>query len=210
MNGFSLLSFLSFAICVYLGFFALRTDARSKTNRTFAGLCASLGIWAFCYTFIYPEHDDAVRWFWYRLSGIGWTSFAAFALHFFLTISETHRVTSRPWLVALLYVPAVAFLVRLWTGTLLVDSFLTGPMGTGKTFVAERLARHLVAGGDGFVELVQFHPAYAYEDFIQGIRPRTVGGKLDYVLEPGRFLEFCAKAGGRQGICVLIIDEINR
>jgi len=115
---------------VYLGFFALRTDARSKTNRTFAGLCASLGIWAFCYTFIYPEHDDAVRWFWYRLSGIGWTSFAAFALHFFLTISETHRVTSRPWLVALLYVPAVAFLVRLWTGTLLVDSFLTGPMGT--------------------------------------------------------------------------------
>jgi 5-methylcytosine-specific restriction protein B len=90
------------------------------------------------------------------------------------------------------------------------QAVLYGPPGTGKTFVAQKLARHLVGGGDGFVELVQFHPAYAYEDFIQGIRPRTVGGKLDYVLEPGRFLEFCTKAEGRKGVCVLIIDEINR
>ncbi len=27
---------------------------------------------------------------------------------------------------------------------------------------------------------------------------------------PGRFLEFCKKAESRQGLCVLIIDEINR
>ncbi len=88
---------------------------------------------------------------------------------------------------------------------------LYGPPGTGKTFVAERLARHLIGGGDGFMELVQFHPAYAYEDFIQGIRPKTTaGGGLSYPTEPGRFLEFCAEAEKRQGTCVLIIDEINR
>ena len=85
-----------------------------------------------------------------------------------------------------------------------------GPPGTGKTFAAEHLARHLVGGGDGLVELVQFHPAYAYEDFIQGIRPESDGERLTYPMKPGRFLEFIAKARQRQGVSVLIIDEINR
>ena len=130
MNAFSLLSFLSFVICVYLGVHVLRLDARSRTNRVFVGLCASLGVWAFSYTFVYPATDDATRWFWYRLSGIGWTTFAAFALHFFLTITNTERVLKRPWLMAAIYVPAAVFLVRVWTGTLLVEGFETGPLGT--------------------------------------------------------------------------------
>jgi len=88
---------------------------------------------------------------------------------------------------------------------------LYGPPGTGKTFLAEKLAQHLIGDGDGFAELVQFHPAYAYEDFIQGLRPqaRSDGG-LDYPLVPGRFLEFCRRAKTRQNRCVLIIDEVNR
>src|SRR3989442_4724965 len=71
------------------------------------------------------------------------------------------------------------------------QAILYGPPGTGKTWVAERLARHLVAGGDGIQEQVQFHPGYSYEDFIQGIRPRTDDGRLSYDLVPGRFLDFC-------------------
>ena len=91
------------------------------------------------------------------------------------------------------------------------QAILYGPPGTGKTFVAERLARHLIGGGDGFCELVQFHPAYAYEDFIQGIRPKRLeGGGLDYPTVPGRFLEFCREAKRHEGTSVLIIDEINR
>lgn len=85
-----------------------------------------------------------------------------------------------------------------------------GPPGTGKTFVSQKIAQHLVSESDGLVELVQFHPAYAYEDFIQGIRPFTINGILEYQLTPGRFLQFCAKAQARTGPCILIIDEINR
>lgn len=91
------------------------------------------------------------------------------------------------------------------------QAILYGPPGTGKTYVAERLARHLSSEGDGFSQLIQFHPSYAYEDFIQGIRPTTQqDGSLRYPMVKGRLLEFCDKARPRHSTCVLIIDEINR
>lgn len=85
-----------------------------------------------------------------------------------------------------------------------------GAPGTGKTFIADKLARHLIGNGNGFADLIQFHPAYSYEDFIEGIRPATEGGQLSYAPAAGRFLDFCKKAEERDGISVLIIDEINR
>jgi len=88
---------------------------------------------------------------------------------------------------------------------------LYGPPGTGKTYIAEKLAQHLVGGSDGFYKLVQFHPEVSYEDFIQGIRPKSLlNGGLHYPVVQGRFIEFCEKARLREKICVLIIDEINR
>jgi 5-methylcytosine-specific restriction protein B len=91
------------------------------------------------------------------------------------------------------------------------QAILQGPPGTGKTYLAKQIAKHLIGGGDGFMELVQFHPAYCYEDFIQGIRPQAnEHGQLDYPVVPGRFLEFCKKAESCEDTCVLIIDEINR
>jgi|GEM_PF-1244428 len=88
---------------------------------------------------------------------------------------------------------------------------LQGPPGTGKTFYAERLARLIVSNTAGISEIVQFHPSYAYEDFMQGIRPQVVSGSLSYNIEPGRFLQFCQRASERGNApSVLIIDEINR
>ncbi|MEG4809991.1 AAA family ATPase [Microcoleus sp. F8-D3] len=90
------------------------------------------------------------------------------------------------------------------------QSIIQGPPGTGKTFIAEKLAKHLIGVGDGFSDIIQFHPAYTYEDFIEGLRPITLNGQLTYSIVPGRFLEFCEKAEAFEDTCVLIIDEINR
>ncbi len=91
------------------------------------------------------------------------------------------------------------------------QAILYGPPGTGKTTVAQGLARHLAGGGDGFVDVVQLHAAYQYEDFVQGLRPAAQeGGGLSYELQAGRFLLFCQEAARREGRCVLVLDEINR
>ncbi len=86
-----------------------------------------------------------------------------------------------------------------------------GPPGTGKTYVAKRLAMHL-AGGDGNrVTLVQFHPSYAYEDFVQGYRPTLDDGQLGYELKDGPLLQAAKRAEEEPDADhFLVIDEINR
>ncbi|MCX5906590.1 MAG: AAA family ATPase, partial [Deltaproteobacteria bacterium] len=91
------------------------------------------------------------------------------------------------------------------------QAILYGPPGTGKTYMAEKLARHLIGGSDGFWELVQFHPAYTYENFIQGMRLQNRGeASASEAVVPGRFVDFCGRARTRKGECIFIIDELHR
>jgi 5-methylcytosine-specific restriction endonuclease McrBC GTP-binding regulatory subunit McrB len=92
---------------------------------------------------------------------------------------------------------------------------LQGVPGTGKTHVARSLARLLTDGRDDAVRLVQFHPAYSYEEFVEGIKVRTVAveGRHDvtYPIEDGLLCAFAAEATRRPAEPhVLIVDEINR
>lgn len=80
-----------------------------------------------------------------------------------------------------------------------------GPPGTGKTYIAQHLAAHLA--GDN-VRLVQFHPAYSYEDFFEGYRPLEEGG---FKLKPGPLRKTVDAARDNPSTpYFLIIDEINR
>ena len=103
------------------------------------------------------------------------------------------------------------FLSEIWT--LLEDKrqiIFQGPPGTGKTYVAQRLAEHLAGAADR-VTIVQFHPSYAYEDFVQGFRPTLEEGHAGFKLSDGPMLEAADRARcAPSERHFLIIDEINR
>ena len=86
-----------------------------------------------------------------------------------------------------------------------------GVPGTGKTYVGRAFARWVVGGDERRLETVQFHPGFAYEDFIQGLRPVSVKGQVRYELTDGLFLRYCKMAAGDRGNpYVFFIDELNR
>ena len=84
-----------------------------------------------------------------------------------------------------------------------------GPPGTGKTFAARRIAACL-AGSAERVRLVQFHPSYAYEDFVQGYRPTLRDGQARFELRNGPLLDMAERAREEPDRHFLVIDEINR
>lgn len=114
-----------------------------------------------------------------------------------------------------------------------LNCVLYGPPGTGKTFDAVAEAVRVVDGdlpepkGDRKstktrfnklreakqMEFVTFHQNYAYEDFIEGIRPvlDEREGQLRYELRDGIFKQIARRASkDPNNRYVLIIDEINR
>ena len=83
-----------------------------------------------------------------------------------------------------------------------------GAPGTGKTYQArqqtsllfdiwkEEFALDSDYTHDSQIELVQFHPSFSYEDFMEGLRPiLDSNGSAQLTLQNGVFKEFCRKAG---------------
>jgi 5-methylcytosine-specific restriction protein B len=105
---------------------------------------------------------------------------------------------------------------------------LYGPPGTGKTYHALRVANELSArhtfrktfagltdverrGIADLVRLCTFHPGFGYEDFVEGLRPRTVSGQMVFEPREGIFKQLCADAARQPSrLFFLVVDEINR
>lgn len=112
-----------------------------------------------------------------------------------------------------------------------LNQILYGPPGTGKTYSTQSKAldiigvttapgslsttfnSNLIKGWSlkGQIAFCTFHQNFAYEDFIEGIKPITSGGAVTYGIEDGIFKKLCERAKLNPELnFVLIIDEINR
>jgi 5-methylcytosine-specific restriction protein B len=112
---------------------------------------------------------------------------------------------------------------------------LYGPPGTGKTHHAEEASQELASrsffgkswsdlsdtdkhrlrdpgpGGLGAIETCCFHPAFGYEDFLEGYRPTAEQGGLSFARRDGVFKRLCLRAANEpERQYFLLIDEINR
>ena len=85
---------------------------------------------------------------------------------------------------------------------------LQGAPGTGKTYAAKNIAEMMIfkeisgdkeiqknrlEGTDQF-QLIQFHPAYSYEDFVRGISAKPSGNQVIYQSENRIIADFAKKA----------------
>jgi 5-methylcytosine-specific restriction protein B len=89
---------------------------------------------------------------------------------------------------------------------------LYGPPGTGKTYrlMTDYLPGYRSQGEDCF-EFVTFHQSYSYEDFVEGIRPVTTNGTVNYEVRAGVLKRLCDRAKrAPDKRFALFIDEINR
>lgn len=90
---------------------------------------------------------------------------------------------------------------------------LEGSPGTGKTYLVQRLAEACGLTPNEQA-LVQFHPTYSYEDFVEGFRPTSEGagdGGARLSVLPGPLKRIAEEARSNPGRpYLLVIDEINR
>ena len=123
-----------------------------------------------------------------------------------------------------------------------LNLILYGPPGTGKTFQTINYALSIIENRTlselileerevlrnrfedwqqaGRISFVTFHQSFAYEDFMEGIKPVVIDGNVQYEVEDGIFKRICLaaekawkkskKEKNTPPKFVFVIDEINR
>lgn len=86
---------------------------------------------------------------------------------------------------------------------------LRGAPGTGKSWYAWNIAKKLAKGRKDLIFRVQLHPAFGYEDFVEGYAPDE-RAKSGFKIVDKVFLDAAKVARGTEDPVVFIVDEINR
>lgn len=93
-----------------------------------------------------------------------------------------------------------------------LNLILYGPPGTGKTHRLQTL--YFPAYSDGSqqrFDFITFHQSYAYEDFVEGIRPSLHNNQVVFEVKAGALLRLAERARKQPDVrFALFIDEINR
>lgn len=114
----------------------------------------------------------------------------------------------------------------------MLNQILYGPPGTGKTYNTVHRSLSIICPDElsknssyedkkavfeeacqrGQIKFVTFHQSYGYEEFVEGIKPKTTDNEqIIYQLEDGVFKKLCRQAEQNPTLpYIFIIDEINR
>ncbi|MFB3386658.1 McrB family protein [Flavobacterium sp. LAR06] len=115
-----------------------------------------------------------------------------------------------------------------------LNQILYGPPGTGKTYATKELAvkianpnfvldtswddekkrKEIVKEYDilfesGQIIFTTFHQSMSYEDFVEGIKPKTINNQVEYEVEDGIFKQICQKASVKNGNFDDVIEKLK-
>lgn len=115
-----------------------------------------------------------------------------------------------------------------------LNQILYGPPGTGKTYTTKELAVKIanpnfvfdVSWNDerkreeiikqygilfesGQIVFTTFHQSMSYEDFVEGIKPKTINNQVEYEVEDGIFKQICQKASVKNGNFDEVIEKLK-
>ena len=116
---------------------------------------------------------------------------------------------------------------KYWKSDIVLESknmILHGAPGTGKTYSVENTIKNRLEflqeqNSKKQFKLVQFHPSYSYEDFIDGIKPDGISenGNMKFKLVNGEFKNMCIEEAkelkenpSNPKSFYFIADEVNR
>ncbi|MFQ6602483.1 McrB family protein [Flavobacterium sp. C3NV] len=115
-----------------------------------------------------------------------------------------------------------------------LNQILYGPPGTGKTYATKELAvkianpdfvfdelwndekkreeiikEYKILFESGQIVFTTFHQSMSYEDFVEGIKPKTINNQVEYEVEDGIFKQICQKASVKNGNFDEVIEKLK-